>query len=289
MVFSHSFGKYAVGAAAIALLAACGQSEHTSETTALVSQETSVCVPVDEANYVFQDGKFRRVKAVAARPAPRPAARPTPARGPWYRPVERRLAGEGFGWMGLNVRGNTVTLTGTVADAAAKTAALEAGEAAIRATEKGKDVTIVDGISIEGGEVAVGAALAGLSDNPTLPDCQKAFTDTMQGRNVQFRIGSDTILPASAALLNAVSAVATSCSAYGIEIGGHTDSVGDNDSNLRLSQRRADSVRSYLSNRGVDVSAVTAKGYGETSPIDSSGTRAGDALNRRTEFTVSER
>lgn len=287
MVYSHSFAKYAASAAAIALLAACGQSEPTSSTTTVASNDTSVCVPIDEANYVFQDGKFRLVKANAVRPAPRPA--PPAARGPWYKPVEAQLDSEGFGWMGLNVRGETVTLTGTVADAAAKAAALKAGEAAIRATKEGKTVTIVDGISIEGGEVAVGAALAGLSDNPSLRDCQKAFSDTMQGRNVQFRIGSANILPASAALLNAVSGVATACSAYNIEIGGHTDSVGDNSSNQRLSQRRASSVMAYLSDRGIDVTNITAVGYGESRPIDSSGTRAGDALNRRTEFVVSAR
>jgi len=111
----------------------------------------------------------------------------------------------------------------------------------------------------------------------------------MKGRNVQFRIGSATILPDSASLLDAVSGVATLCTAYNIDIGGHTDRLGEDSLNLRLSQDRADSVRAYLDSRGVDVSNITAIGYGETRPIDTSGTRAGDALNRRTEFTVTER
>ena len=284
MALYTNMSKIVFGAASIALIAACGQTDNSAApTTTLASADTSVCVPIDEANYVFQDGKFRRV--AAARPAPARPAR----RGPWHAPVEASFPEKGFGWMGLNVRGKTVTLTGTAPDAATKAAALKAGEAAIRATEQGKTVRIIDGISIVGGEAGVGAALAALDDNPSLAACQKAFTDTMQGRNVQFRIGSATILPASAELLNAVSAVATTCSAYNIEIGGHTDSVGDNASNQRLSQRRAASVRAFLENGGVGVDNITAVGYGETQPIDTSGTRAGDALNRRTEFKVSAR
>lgn len=284
MSFYNGMGKIVIGAAAAALLTACGQTESTSATTTLASGDTSVCVPIDEANYVFQEGKFRRV--AANRPAP---ARPAPARGPWHRPVAASFPSMGFGWMGLNARGKTITLTGTAPDEAAKKAAFEAGSAAIRAKPQGKDVNIVDGISVEGGEVAVGAALAALDSNPSLKACQAAFSDTMQGRNVQFRVGSATILPASAALLNAVSGVASACSAYNIEIGGHTDSRGDDASNQRLSQRRATSVRSYLENRSVDVKNVTAVGYGESRPIDTSGTSTGDALNRRTEFKVTAR
>ena len=90
-------------------------------------------------------------------------------------------------------------------------------------------------------------------------------------------------------MLDAVSGVATLCNAYNIEIGGHTDRIGDAGLNQTLSQRRASSVMAYLASKGVDTSNITAVGYGETRPIDTSGTRAGDALNRRTEFTVSER
>ena len=288
MTFHTFIGNCVLGAAVLVGLGACGQTDTTSTTSTsttatLASNDTSVCVPIDEANYVFQDGKFRRVKAVS-RPAPQPAA----PRGPWYRPVESSFAGKGFGWMGLNVRGRTVTLTGTAPDAETKAAALIAGEEAIRATAEGKDVTVLDGIVIEGGEAGVGAALAALENNPSLEACQKAFSDTMQGRNVQFRIGSAAILPASAALLNAVSGVASACSAYHVEIGGHTDSVGDDASNQRLSQNRAGSVRDYLERANVDVTNVTAVGYGETRPIDTSGTRSGDALNRRTEFKVTD-
>jgi outer membrane protein OmpA-like peptidoglycan-associated protein/uncharacterized protein YidB (DUF937 family) len=71
-----------------------------------------------------------------------------------------------------------------------------------------------------------------------------------------------------------------------IEIGGHTDNVGNADSNMALSQRRADAVRNALVQDGVASSMLTAKGYGETRPIASNDTADGRYRNRRTEFTV---
>jgi OmpA-OmpF porin, OOP family len=69
-----------------------------------------------------------------------------------------------------------------------------------------------------------------------------------------------------------------------IEIGGHTDSKGSDKSNDRLSQRRVDSVRDYLINKGIGGSRVTAKGYGERKPIASNLDAAGREQNRRVEF-----
>jgi len=66
-----------------------------------------------------------------------------------------------------------------------------------------------------------------------------------------------------------------------IEIQGHTDNQGDDDYNLKLSQKRAESVKLYLTGLGVDVSRLTAKGYGSTKPIALNNTRDGRAKNRR--------
>ncbi|MGV3625315.1 MAG: OmpA family protein [Archangium sp.] len=73
-----------------------------------------------------------------------------------------------------------------------------------------------------------------------------------------------------------------------IRIEGHTDSVGNDASNLKLSQRRADSVMSALLKRGIDPSRMEAVGFGETKPIASNSTAAGKAENRRTEFNIVE-
>lgn len=69
-----------------------------------------------------------------------------------------------------------------------------------------------------------------------------------------------------------------------IEIGGHTDSKGSNKYNKKLSQRRVESVRTYLINAGIPASRMTAVGYGEEMPIDTNRTAAGRANNRRVEF-----
>ena len=70
-----------------------------------------------------------------------------------------------------------------------------------------------------------------------------------------------------------------------VEIGGHTDSVADDAYNMELSQRRAESVRSYLIQKGIHASRLTAKGYGETHPIAPNDTESGRARNRRVELT----
>lgn len=74
-----------------------------------------------------------------------------------------------------------------------------------------------------------------------------------------------------------------------IAIYGHTDDVGNDESNLALSSDRAFSVMAYLQEKGVDKSHLTYKGFGETKPISDNSTPEGRALNRRTEFVILEK
>jgi OOP family OmpA-OmpF porin len=71
-----------------------------------------------------------------------------------------------------------------------------------------------------------------------------------------------------------------------VEISGHTDSMGEEKFNEALSQRRAESVRNYLSNKGIDAGRLTARGYGEGQPIADNKTRAGRQQNRRVELKI---
>ncbi len=70
------------------------------------------------------------------------------------------------------------------------------------------------------------------------------------------------------------------------ELGGHTDSQGDDASNLSLSQARADSVASYLAGKGISNDRFTARGYGEAAPVQDNDTAEGRQANRRTELKI---
>lgn len=71
-----------------------------------------------------------------------------------------------------------------------------------------------------------------------------------------------------------------------IKVEGHTDWIGSEAYNMKLSQRRADSVVQYLTNKGIPASKLEAVGYGKTRPIATNKTAAGRAQNRRVEFNV---
>lgn len=71
-----------------------------------------------------------------------------------------------------------------------------------------------------------------------------------------------------------------------IELAGHTDNVGDDENNMKLSQARVESVKSYLVERGIDARRMNAKGYGELQPIADNATPEGRQANRRVELEV---
>ena len=283
------FGLKQAGFLALALgMAACGNAAVQND-GASQNADATVCVPVpDKGQYfVFEGGKFVPTVSPTTEIVERVVVKE--AELGWVQQVEDQFPGMGYSWMGLNVRRNTATLIGVAPDATTKEAAFNAGKAAVLSHADGANMNVIDGISVEGGAAGVGAALAGLDDLPTLQACQAAFVDIMNGRNVEFTVGSDVIKPESARLLDAVSGVASLCAAYKIEVGGHADSRGEDSLNLVLSQDRADAVREYLGTKGVDMSLISAVGYGETQPLDTSETLEAYNRNRRTEFTVQER
>ena len=107
-------------------------------------------------------------------------------------------------------------------------------------------------------------------------------------RNVFFNSGKWDIKSDSYAELDRLVALLSDIPSLKIEISGHTDNVGSVSFNELLSQRRADAVVNYLAGKGVDKKRLSAKGYGQSKPVDSNNTAEGRALNRRTEFEIIE-
>lgn len=105
-------------------------------------------------------------------------------------------------------------------------------------------------------------------------------------RNLFFDTDSYTLKPASMPELQRLRDLLLKNPGLQIEIGGHTDSTGTFVYNLRLSEKRAQSVYEYLTEEGVSSERLHFKGYADTQPVDTNQTEEGRANNRRTEFRV---
>ncbi|MBN2681383.1 MAG: OmpA family protein [Bacteroidales bacterium] len=104
--------------------------------------------------------------------------------------------------------------------------------------------------------------------------------------NVYFDTGKATLKPSSFVALDELVDFMKRKKSTIIEIGGHTDNVGDDNANLTLSQQRAESVKNYLLKNGIEESRVQAKGYGETKFIAPNDSEENRQKNRRTEVTI---
>ncbi len=114
--------------------------------------------------------------------------------------------------------------------------------------------------------------------------CPRKGTITLVG--VNFENNSAKLVSQSLAMLDAVAADLVKYPSLKVEVQGHTDSVGSDAYNLKLSQGRADSVRDYLVARGVAVAQLAARGYGESRPVADNTTAEGRAQNRRVAMDV---
>jgi outer membrane protein OmpA-like peptidoglycan-associated protein len=104
--------------------------------------------------------------------------------------------------------------------------------------------------------------------------------------DVLFDTGSYTLKPGAREKLAKISGIVLAHPGLNLQIEGHTDSVGTDEFNQQLSERRADSVRDFLAEQGVPASSITAKGFGKTQPVASNDTAEGRQRNRRVELVV---
>lgn len=120
------------------------------------------------------------------------------------------------------------------------------------------------------------------------PGRQPAQSAALQGpmvlKGVSFASGSARFRPQSYPVLDSLARVLLANPGLIVEIGGHTDNVGNAASNLHLSLLRADAVRRYLIARKVPFTRMVAKGYGSTVPLSNESTEAARSANRRVEI-----
>jgi outer membrane protein OmpA-like peptidoglycan-associated protein len=111
---------------------------------------------------------------------------------------------------------------------------------------------------------------------------EKGQSITLEG--ILFETGSAKITPASEAVLAKVIQTLKDNPDINVEIQGHTDNKGRESANLKLSERRANSVKTYLVTKGIEKARLTSKGFGQTKPVASNDTPEGREKNRRIEF-----
>ena len=123
----------------------------------------------------------------------------------------------------------------------------------------------------------------------TKKEVVQELLQTLDLSGITFLFGSNEITAEGQQVLNEVINVLSEHPEFDVAVEGHTDSVGDDELNLYLSQQRAQSVLNYLSNNGINSERLTATGFGESSPIAANDSAEGRALNRRIEFSVSRK
>lgn len=104
--------------------------------------------------------------------------------------------------------------------------------------------------------------------------------------NLNFDFGKSTIRESSFPALDKLAQTLVEAKNWKLEIDGHTDDKGSDSYNQKLSQDRANAVKTYLVSKGVVADTITATGYGETKPIVKNDSDANRERNRRVEFKI---
>ena len=120
-----------------------------------------------------------------------------------------------------------------------------------------------------------------------MADCPRRADLVLANGRIRFLTDSAELDVRARRLLNEIAAIAAACfggTSLMMEIGGHTDNVGDPAYNQTLSERRAQAVVAALTARGVTASRMSARGYGDSTPIADNDTAEGRAANRRISF-----
>jgi OOP family OmpA-OmpF porin len=113
--------------------------------------------------------------------------------------------------------------------------------------------------------------------------------DLSELEGITFRFDKSDVIPAPSPILDRAVELVRGCHALTkIEIQGHTDWMGSDEYNMKLGLRRAESVKTYLIEHGINGQMLSTKSFGESKPITTNETKEGRAKNRRIEFHVIE-
>ncbi len=107
-------------------------------------------------------------------------------------------------------------------------------------------------------------------------------------RGVNFDFNKANIRPDAAGILREAATILTEHPSVQVSVEGHTDAIGSDQYNLKLSLRRATAVKQYLVKEGVPDSRLSVRGFGKTQPVASNDTEDGRAQNRRVELKAAE-
>lgn len=137
---------------------------------------------------------------------------------------------------------------------------------------------------------ATAAAPEPSAEEQAVQDCQQQLNAAMTGKTILFETNKAAVKRDSVALLDSLVGIVSSCKGViagrGIQVSGHTDNVGNDAYNQKLSEQRAGAVKDYFVKQGVDAALVKSVGYGESKPVASNDNEAGRSQNRRITFEI---
>ncbi len=174
----------------------------------------------------------------------------------------------------VKVRADTVEVTGITGSQAAR-----ARIAQILSAKLGQGKTFKVSVTYD-------EDLDPLAALPTPQECAIQVNSAVARQKITFTPGSAEIATTARPVIEALADILEDCPGIAMEIGGYTDAQGSEGGNQALSQARAEAVMVALQGRRIDVSGMTAKGYGEADPIADNSTDAGREANRRIEFVL---
>lgn len=128
----------------------------------------------------------------------------------------------------------------------------------------------------------------GIGSNKGCPEIKEATKKILAHAvyGIHFKTDEAILLETSFINLDEIVKIMKEHPEYNLRINGHTDNVGDPESNLALSQARAESVKRYLVSQKIEEKRLISTGFGETKPIDTNETLEGRAQNRRVDFEI---